>query len=1426
MNRGGARPETAEGADTRSRSERLGDPTVSVVITNWNYGHFLADCIDSVLGQTCPPEQVIVVDDGSTDGSAHVLAAYGGRVEALGQGNAGQAAAFNAGFRRASGDVVIFLDADDLLRPEAIETILTNWSDDLAILSFGLETIDAAGRSQGLYSETLAADDGDNRPRVLRDGNYVFAPTSGNAFSRACLADILPMPEERWRISADCYLLRAAALWGRVAVVRRVLGAYRTHGGNNYFRGGSRQFRDDTRGIEDVADALEALAQSPRLPVAAAEEAGVLRLALRLRALEFRRRLAHRADAPHTLAQHRTRNIMAALRSALPFRDRLAAAAAMAAIGRTGRAGWRLRRWLAESTLRAKLDSVERPRWPEGVPFGQILRFDEVGPQQNMLAEGWLPDLYEGWRWSDGRPVALEFALEPTPAPIEIEMKIAVAPEAGDIPVRFALTVDGQRLWAGSIVGEGVIAVTLERPPFAPRHVVRLSLSCEAPHLQPRPERLFAVQHLRASVVAVEHAFPHLQVGLRRRFGALLAVRNAQAGWLLGENDVACMTGTEAALRFSLAGPAEPLDLVLAPAPPFRRGWLRITLDDADLFFGETGTGAELRLPIPEGSSAGARQCELRFIFRSSDAAAPHGPSFREIAIVRRRASPIPLGERPQASPLNIGQQVFLDAPSAQADSFLRAGWDEPAEEGVRNAASEASLAFRAPKRASDLTLRLDLRPALPTPPGKRHVVGFSARGQMLQWAELAGEGTVTVPIPDTVISVDGDVVLTLHSIAVGDAPDEAALAEPPFAALELRSFTLEGRIESGADLPPPPADIYPKPELLGLIEGASRALKEMPEAARQRRLADMRDRLSALLAAADPRALLLVAAHPDGLGVLANVRAATEGAPHTGRERDILGEMERRPAASDDRERLRVFLLGMLLVPAFRLPIDIDLAELPAPLLWNSWPVALYLVRDPPLIVESRETEALVLYLETLLQSVDAVLASERPHAAVYWLAKQIVTVLHSKKSLFGSQNLLTLSRVRSRCIERMLSQSGAQLASTRHHRPGAGKLRLGVLVRDVLPVPEGWALLGMYRNLDRSQFEPIVITMAAWSEGRLDTGHRFAWELSVEDMSVEEAVGAIRALDLDLFLLGSYVAGWEKLSAIVAHRLGRVQVLPAAVCPTTGGFRSFDYALSCRATEPDDAQAHYSEELAWLDGPLQCCYEFSAIETGLASLGIARRRELDIAEDAIVLVSGAMAHKISPELARCWACILARAPETVLVLYPFAANWGTTYAKEQFRAFLLGELVSAGVAADRLVVLGEQTLAQVRGILAASDVYLDSFPYTGATTVCEALASGVPVVTLAGHTLRGLTGASWVRAYGLEELVAETSEEYVAMASRLCNSPDARQAVAARVREILHGTPPHFNPAAFGAAFSDALWELAKKRRLVEADTLARLP
>ena len=85
-------------------------PLVSIIINNYNYGRFLAAAIDSALTQSYAQTEVIVVDDGSTDDSHAILASYGARITPVLTANGGQASAFNAGFARGRGDIVIGQD--------------------------------------------------------------------------------------------------------------------------------------------------------------------------------------------------------------------------------------------------------------------------------------------------------------------------------------------------------------------------------------------------------------------------------------------------------------------------------------------------------------------------------------------------------------------------------------------------------------------------------------------------------------------------------------------------------------------------------------------------------------------------------------------------------------------------------------------------------------------------------------------------------------------------------------------------------------------------------------------------------------------------------------------------------------------------------------------------------------------------------------------------------------------------------------------------------------------------------------------------------------------------------------------------------------------------------------------------------------------
>ncbi|RMG30821.1 MAG: glycosyltransferase family 2 protein [Gammaproteobacteria bacterium] len=95
--------------------------TIAAVIPAWNAAPWIARAIESVLAQSRPPEELIVVDDGSTDATAEIVRGFGDRVRLVSQANRGLSAARNAGIRAAGTDWIAFLDADDYWQPGKLE---------------------------------------------------------------------------------------------------------------------------------------------------------------------------------------------------------------------------------------------------------------------------------------------------------------------------------------------------------------------------------------------------------------------------------------------------------------------------------------------------------------------------------------------------------------------------------------------------------------------------------------------------------------------------------------------------------------------------------------------------------------------------------------------------------------------------------------------------------------------------------------------------------------------------------------------------------------------------------------------------------------------------------------------------------------------------------------------------------------------------------------------------------------------------------------------------------------------------------------------------------------------------------------------------------------------------------------------------------
>lgn len=209
-------------------------PKISAIISSYNHAPFIGQAIASVLDQTYPQFELIVVDDGSTDNSRQIIESYDdARIQRIFQANGGQGAAFNAGYAIASGDIVVFLDSDDWWKPEKLATVV-KWDQflegDYGLLQHGL-TVWRDGH-QTPYKHILPV--GDCWGQMQQTGQIdFFVPTTGLCFRKSTLDRIFPIPKQL-RICADAYLMRTAFLWGKVYSIPDSLGYYRQHQNSVY----------------------------------------------------------------------------------------------------------------------------------------------------------------------------------------------------------------------------------------------------------------------------------------------------------------------------------------------------------------------------------------------------------------------------------------------------------------------------------------------------------------------------------------------------------------------------------------------------------------------------------------------------------------------------------------------------------------------------------------------------------------------------------------------------------------------------------------------------------------------------------------------------------------------------------------------------------------------------------------------------------------------------------------------------------------------------------------------------------------------------------------------------------------------------------------------------------------------------------------
>lgn len=211
---------------------------ISIIIPCYNSERYLGACMDSVLAQTFTDYEVILIDDGSHDDTLSVANCYAqkdSRVRVFSQENAGVAAARNLGLAHAKGEWITFVDSDDLLPDDALNTLLSGADDQIDMVVCAHETFDETGKREIVIPETRWMDkrgEAQRRAAALRliEGDSVLNIMCNKLHRRALIEKEHIRLKEGVKIAEDALFNLEAVLCGRgIEYVNRVAYSYRTH---------------------------------------------------------------------------------------------------------------------------------------------------------------------------------------------------------------------------------------------------------------------------------------------------------------------------------------------------------------------------------------------------------------------------------------------------------------------------------------------------------------------------------------------------------------------------------------------------------------------------------------------------------------------------------------------------------------------------------------------------------------------------------------------------------------------------------------------------------------------------------------------------------------------------------------------------------------------------------------------------------------------------------------------------------------------------------------------------------------------------------------------------------------------------------------------------------------------------------------------
>jgi protein O-GlcNAc transferase len=357
------------------------------------------------------------------------------------------------------------------------------------------------------------------------------------------------------------------------------------------------------------------------------------------------------------------------------------------------------------------------------------------------------------------------------------------------------------------------------------------------------------------------------------------------------------------------------------------------------------------------------------------------------------------------------------------------------------------------------------------------------------------------------------------------------------------------------------------------------------------------------------------------------------------------------------------------------------------------------------------------------------------------------------------------------------MLQNTWPQAATGYPQQPAPERrLRIGYVSPNLSRHSVGYFIEPVIRSHDRRRFEVFCYYNHALADDATRRMREAAdgWR----DIATRDDESVVRMVRDDAIDILIDLAGHSKGNRldVFARRPAPVQITWLGY-PDTTGLASMDYRLTDHVADPAPAaELRHTEKLLRMDGCF-ICYEPPADAPPV------KPRQHN---EPVIFSSFNSIAKVNAETISLWSEILAEIPGSRLALKSAPLRFPETVER------VLEALERNGVDPARVDVRG--WIGERRQHLEAYgdvDIALDTFPYNGTTTTCEALWMGVPVVTLAGDVHMARVGASILQCAGLDDLVAHDKAAYVRLAVALANDRERRQALRAGLRGQLAASP-----------------------------------